>query len=130
MGKKRRKRTAAEKVAQEIRATLNAARKAKAGGTVRVGGNRESLQSYLSHQFEFPTIDRLYLAATGCPLPSEECQCDRCRRKRLQGWPAGGYRWPMALSESYECGLHEQSEWFLHNLPSSHSIVAMKAPNN
>lgn len=86
---------------------------------VRVGSKRESLYAYIrAHQEQFPTEYRLILAAQGHPLPAEPCGCAKCRGK-MQGWPVGYQRGGV----SWECWLHDQSMWFLHNLPSSSSIV-------
>lgn len=86
---------------------------------VRVGSTRSSLYAYIrAHQQQFPTEYRLILAAQGHPLPAEPCGCAGCRGK-TQGWPVGYRRGKV----SYECWLHRQSEFFLHALPSSSSIV-------
>lgn len=60
------------------------------------------------------------------PLPGVVCGCDDCRKLGRE-WP-GVYllrakRAGAVESVSYECYLHSQSEFFLHALPSSSSIV-------
>jgi hypothetical protein len=69
----------------------------------------------------YPSEARLEEAARGKPLPAEQCGCRECRENGHAGWPVGYQRG--ATGKSYECWLHAQSEWFLHALPSSSSIV-------
>jgi len=89
------------------------------GSRVRVGSQRSSIASYVrSHCQRFPSYPRLMAAAMGKPLPSQPCHCEICEG-RTQGWPVGYHRG----RKSWECWLHEQSEWFLRSLPSSASIV-------
>lgn len=68
----------------------------------------------------YPSEPRMEAAMVGKPLPGEPCGCERCKLAK-QEWPVGYQR--AGTGKSYECWLHEQSDWFLWNLPSSSSIV-------
>ena len=92
-----------------------ASRRANADGKAYMHGAKQRLRESKC----YPSEDRLHALACGKPYPAEPCECRRCVDTKHEGWPVGYRRG----SKSYECWLHEQSEWFLHALPSSHSIV-------
>lgn len=93
-------------------------------GRVRVGSQRQLLAGFIQqHCHRFPSEPRLMAAAAGNPMPAEPCTCWGCRGMK-QGWPVGYQR--QGTGKSFECWLHEQSEWFLESLPHSSSIVRFK----
>lgn len=104
---------------KRIRSRSMAPMRQKGGRRVRLHAQRMILNEYIRrHCQQFPTVDRLVCKMTGKELPGEPCNCDKCWGKP-QSWPVGYRR----QGKSYECWLHSQSNWFLHNLPSSSSIV-------
>jgi len=87
--------------------------------TVKAKDARKVLREWMArNRYRFPSEARLEAAAMGKPLPAEPCP--HCS-PRHGGWPVGYER----AGVSYECWLDDQSDWFLHNLPSSSSIVRM-----